>query len=175
MFHSADDRHYIPSHHLSFTRISNPSIKTFLKYYLNSKYSLSYVQAYSTGKSQKEINNWSIKRIPVPTAIAFDSVVPKIQAIEKKIAQTKQQIESLQNIVDDVLVVNEVKKDKFKPISQEVFSNRLAGIGKNSFLRIGAQYHAFYAVHHSLLFDSVPKSIPTRKLGTILKLYKNCV
>ncbi|MGA2172057.1 MAG: restriction endonuclease subunit S [Sedimentisphaerales bacterium] len=175
LFNSSNDKCYIPSHHLSFTSISDPNIRIFLKYYLNSKYILSYIQAYSTGKSQKEINNWSIKRIPVPTAVAFGSVVPEINSLEHKITQTKRKIELLQDVIDDVLIANHIKNDRFKPILQEVFANRFVDIGKNTFMRVGAQYHAFYVVHNSLLFDSVPSVVPTRKLGTRLRLCKKRV
>lgn len=175
LFEAPEGKKYIPSHHLSFTRITNSKIRFFLKYYLNSRHILPYIQTYSTGKSQKELNNWSIKRIPIPTKIDFDSIDSHIEEIEQQIKDIQKRIESVQDIIDDILVKMKVKEESFSPIIQESFSNQFAAIAKNSFLRAGAQYHAFYAVHNSLLFDSVPKDIPVKKLSGIIKLSKNNV
>ena len=175
LFNASEDKKYIPSHHLSFTRISDQRVRFFLKYYLNSRHILPYIQAYSTGKSQKEINNWSIKRIPIPTEIDFGSIDSQIEKIEQQIKHIQQKIESLQDVIDEILVEFGIKKEKFHLNPQEVFKNQFCTIGNNSFLRAGAQYHAFYAVHRSRLFDSTPKDIPLKRLGTIIGLLRNTV
>lgn len=179
LFDINSENKYIPSGYIIVVNVNDCEIiPQFLEFYLSTEFSKRYFEVRSSGKTQKNISQPDILSIPVPL-IPENKQLEVIASIDKqmlsRIRFLGEKTESLQNIIDDVLVKNGVKQDRFKPISQEVFSNRLVGIGKNSFLRMGAQYHAFYAVHHSLLFDSVPKSIPTRKLGTILKLYKNCV
>jgi restriction endonuclease S subunit len=179
LFDINDENKYIPSGYIIVVSVNNRwIIPQFLEFYLSTEFSKRYFEVRSSGKTQKNISQPDVLSIPIPL-IPENKQIEVVDHIDKeilsKIRFLEEKIELLQNIIDDVLVENGVKQDKFRLILQEVFSNRFEGIGKNSFLRTGAQYHAFYAVHNSLLFDSVSKSIPIRKLGTILKPYKNCV
>ena len=100
-----DNKIYIPSHHLAVIRFNNFEEALFLKYYLQSSFGSDFFWAFSTGKSQKEITNWSIRKLPIP-AIGKEireKIVSEIQQREEKSNQYKEQIKKLREEIDDLI------------------------------------------------------------------------
>lgn len=100
-----DRRFFIPSHHLAIMQFNNLENAVFLKYYLQSSFGLDFFWAFSTGKSQKEITNWSIRKLPIPTVdkITIEKIVSKIQQREEKSNQYKEQIKELRDEIDNFI------------------------------------------------------------------------
>ncbi len=100
-----DERIFIPSHHLAVIEFNNLDDALFLKYYLQSSFGSDFFWAFSTGKSQKEITNWSIRKLPIP---AIDKktqqkIVLEIQQREEKSNQYKEQIKKLREEIDNLI------------------------------------------------------------------------
>lgn len=100
-----------------------------------------------------------------------DRIIQKIDENEQKISQIKSIIESLQDIIDDVFVKYKVKSQKFTDDDKECFVLKASRIGKNLFLRLGAQYYSFFENHKGLLFDEKGKYSQV-SLGQVIKKHK---
>lgn len=99
-----------------------------------------------------------------------DKLLEKINKNEQLISQIKQKIESLQDIIDNIFVKYSIKTKKFVDEQEEHFNIYSQKLGENLFLRLGAQYYAFFEVHQGLLFDGGKyNQIP---LGQIIRRYK---
>jgi restriction endonuclease S subunit len=87
---------------MQFNNLENA---VFLKYYLQSSFGLDFFWAFSTGKSQKEITNWSIRKLPIPTVdkITIEKIVSEIQQREEKSNQYKEQIKELRDEIDNFI------------------------------------------------------------------------
>jgi hypothetical protein len=100
-----------------------------------------------------------------------DRIIQKINENEQKISQIKSKIESLQDIIDDVFVKYEVKSQRFVDHNEDHFVLKANRIGKNLFLRLGAQYYSFFENHKGLLFDENGKYGQV-SLGRLIKKHK---
>ncbi len=107
--------------------------------------------------------------IPLPPKDIQEQLVSEIEKIEALINKEKLKLISLQDIIDDFFVRNSVKSEKFRKWEFEVFASDLLGIGKQKFLRCGAQYRAFWDVYDGLLFNGKTK-YPIVKLGSLMRL-----
>lgn len=103
-----------------------------------------------------------------------EKLLEKIDNNEQAILQIKPKIESLQDIIDDVFVKYGVKSKKFSVSREEHFLINSRKVGNNLFLRLGAQYYAFFEVHQGLLFDEngIFEHVP---LGRLIKKHKTQV
>jgi len=102
---SDDEKTYIPSHHLAVIQFNNLEEALFLKYYIQSSFGSDFLWAFSTGKSQKEITNWSIRKLPIP---AIDEklrgkIVSEIHQREEKSNQYKEEIKKLREEIDNFI------------------------------------------------------------------------
>lgn len=88
-FKPPDDKIYIPSHHLAIVELSegNKVEKEFIRLFLQSDFARRYFWAFASGKGQKEISNWSIKSIPIPSCNDVSKVVGKSLKMEKRIRE----------------------------------------------------------------------------------------
>jgi restriction endonuclease S subunit len=102
---SDDEKIYIPSHHLAVIQLNNLDEALFLKYYVQSSFGSDFFWAFSTGKSQKEITNWSIRKLPIPAINEKlrEKIVSEIQQREEKSNQYKEQIKKLREEIDDLI------------------------------------------------------------------------
>lgn len=167
-FRKPDNKIYIPSHHLSVLRSSDPlEFKKFCVFWLRTKYCRDFFEAYATGKIQKEINNWSIRKVPIPKVHNISEVVSCCNAINDKIKERNKQIKSLQSIIDNVLARNNIKK-KYNESFFEILSTSFSDIKNQVFLRCGAQYRAFWDIHGGLLFEGTNKDIPIMRLSDLM-------
>ena len=100
-----EDRIFIPSHHLVVIQFNNFEEAIFLKYYLQSSFGSDFFWAFSTGKSQKEITNWSIRKLPIPDIdmSTKQKIVLEIQQREEKSNQYREQIKKLREEIDDLI------------------------------------------------------------------------
>lgn len=168
-----DDKNiYIPSHHLAVVSLHSHEEAVFLKNYLRSEFCAHFFWAFATGKSQKEITNWSIKRMPVPTNINPKVLARTLEDIEAKIKKNEESSKSIQAIIDTIL-----SKCKVKDVNQtnhraDIFTTDFLKIGERKFLRSGARYHAFWEMHKGLLFYDDKPTYPIYKLGDIMALHK---
>jgi len=105
---SEDDIIFIPSHHLAVIQFNNFEDAAFLKYYLQSSFGSDFFWAFSTGKSQKEITNWSIRKLPVPAIkkALREKIVSEIQQREEKSNQYKEEIKKLREEIDNLIYEN---------------------------------------------------------------------
>lgn len=170
---SDDDKNiYIPSHHLAVVSLHSHEEAVFLKNYLRSEFCYHFFWAFATGKSQKEITNWSIKRMPVPTNINPRVLAGNLEDIEAKINSSEELIKSTQVIIDTVLCKYKVKNINQTNHRADIFTTDFLKIGERRFLRNGARYHAFWEVHKGLLFDDEKPKYPIYKLRDIIALHK---
>lgn len=94
IFKRPDEKIYIPSHHLAvidFTENNEGGVK-FLEYYLKSEFPRKFFWSFATGKSQKEISNWSIKSLPIPWCKDPSKVSFKCSKLETKIKNLQKEI-----------------------------------------------------------------------------------
>jgi len=100
-----DERIYIPSHHLAVIQFNNLEDALFLKYYIQSSFGSDFFWAFSTGKSQKEITNWSIRKLPIPNIDnrTREKIVSEIHQQEEKNNQYKEQIKKLREEIDNLI------------------------------------------------------------------------
>lgn len=110
-------------------------------------------------------------KIPLPPKDIQEKLVSEIEKIESKIKKEKQEIIPLQDVIDEVFVRHNVKSEKFKKGELKVFTTNVLNIGKQKFLRCGAQYRAFWDAHIGLLFNEKTK-YPIIKLNSLMQLYK---
>ena len=170
-----DDK-YIASENVLFIRFNDKVFKNFeikfLAYYLAT---LGRLQIFllQTGGKAGNINQELLKEIIIPEVNLKlqRKIVHEIEKIEEKIKTEKQKIIPLQDVIDDVLIKYGVKSEKFKREEFEVFTTNALSIGKQKFLRCGAQYRAFWDVHGGLLFNGKTK-YPIVKLGSLMRLHK---
>ena len=94
IFNAPDDKTYIPSHHLAIVEIPQDSHlpPEYLRLFLQSEFARKYFRAFATGKSQKEISNWSIKSIPIPQCENPDEVAEQCLEIEQEIVDLQTSI-----------------------------------------------------------------------------------
>ena len=106
-----DEMIYIPSHHLAVIQFNDLEDALFLKYYIQSSFGSDFFWSFSTGKSQKEITNWSIRKLPIPNIDKKlkQEIVSEIQQREKKSIQYKEQIKNLQEEIDNLIYQNLAK------------------------------------------------------------------
>ncbi len=108
---SDDERIYIPSHHLAVIQFNNLEEALFLKYYIQSSFGSDFFWAFSTGKSQKEITNWSIRKLPIPTIDkkSREKIISEIQQREGESNQYKKEVKKLREEIDN-LIYNILKR-----------------------------------------------------------------
>lgn len=170
IFRRPDDKIYIPSHHLSVLR-SNDTLefKQFCVFWLRTKHCQRFFEAYATGKIQKEINNWSIRKVPIPKVENISKIVSCCSAKEVEIRGRNEKIVSLQKIIDEILVEYNIKEE-YSESFFEVLNSRFSKINNQVFLRCGAQYRAFWDKHGGLLFEGTNNDVPLRRLSELMKL-----
>jgi len=103
IFQRPDEKIYIPSHHLAiidFTK-NNEGDAKFLEYYLKSEFPKIFFWSFATGKTQKEISNWSIKSLPIPwckdpssVAVRCGKLEMQIKDLQKRMLESKQEFDS---------------------------------------------------------------------------------
>ncbi len=98
-------------------------------------------------------------------------LLEKIDENERAILRIKPKIEVIQDIIEDAFVKYKIKSKWLADSSEEHFSVNSRKVGDNLFLRLGAQYYAFFEVHQGLLFDEngMFEQVP---LGRLIKKYK---
>jgi len=94
IFNAPDNKTYIPSHHLAIVEIPQDSHlpPEYLRLFLQSEFARKYFWAFATGKSQKEISNWSIKSIPIPQCDNPGQVTKQCLQIERDIVDLQTSI-----------------------------------------------------------------------------------
>lgn len=162
------DKIFIPSHHLAIIKTSNPNDNLFLKYYLSSPFCKEFFESYATGKVQKEITNWSIKKIPIPLNVNKKKMVEKFKMIENKIAEKKQKMKSLQDIISVTLKKYKIKSNTFNDFSSEVLNINLTEVGLNKGIRLSSNYHSFWKNHGGYLFEGTDNTYEVLPLKRIL-------
>lgn len=172
IFNKPDDNIYIPSHHLSvLTSDHSLDFKQFCVYWLKSKECREFFEAYATGKIQKEITNWSIRKIPVPKIGNISKIVRRCNEINDDVVKRKSLLIPLQTIIDNVLSEKNIKP-KHRDSLFETLESHLSSIKNQPFLRCGAQYRAFWDKHDGLLFNGIGDSNQTIRLRYLLKPLK---
>ena len=168
-----DEKIYIPSGYLIIVKLKDGVNKKFLEYYLSHEFIETFIWVHAAGKAQQNISQAYIKRIPVPDIPEpiQQEIVSQIEKIEAKIKKEKQKIIPLQEVIDYIFVRYGVKSEKFKKGEFEVFTTNILNIGRQKFLRCGAQYRAFWDIHNGLLFNGKTK-YPIVKLGSLMRLHK---
>jgi restriction endonuclease S subunit len=104
VFDPPDDKIYIPSHHLAILQLCQPCPvdPEYIRLFLQSEFPRRYFWAFASGKSQKEISNWSIKSLPVPLPSDIESVVARCQHIESQISKFSEKLEALKRERSDI-------------------------------------------------------------------------
>lgn len=171
IFQAPDKEHYIPSHHLAIVKLPEKnSHLQFLKYYLQTNFAKDFFWAHATGKSQKEITNWSIRRMPVPKSQRYTEIAHSCQKIEQEIDRLRKDQVTLQHIIGDVLTRQDIRKTGGIEL-KEVLHSSLENISEQLYFRCSAQYRAFYENHDGLLFDDPNPKYPIRRVGELMRPY----
>jgi restriction endonuclease S subunit len=166
---------YVASNGFYVFKVKNPEWNgKFVFYLLRTKFIRDILDNnLSSGIGISSYKESDLLRIKIPVIILDiqNKVLKKIKPLQEKINEYYQNIESLQNIIDDVFVKYKVKSQKFTDGHEEHFLINSQKIGDNLFLRLGAQYYAFFEVHQGLLFDEDVKydRVP---LGRLIKKHK---
>jgi len=172
IFHPPDTKSYIPSHHLTVVKLPQEESRVqFLKFYLQTDFARDFFWAHATGKSQKEITNWSIRRIPIPRTDRFAEIASDCQQIETEIHQLRDQLQNLQDIVDHVFIASHLKSRRL-PVRRKTLQCSLESISQQFYLRCGAQYRAFYENHEGLLFDDPKPKYVIVRLSELMHRYR---
>jgi restriction endonuclease S subunit len=108
------DKKIIPSHHLAIIRLNSLTDALFLKYYVQSSFGADFLWALSTGKVQKEITNWSIKKLPIPIIDKKEKIVEEIQSRELKTKEAVEEIKRLRKQIDDLISEELSKRENSK-------------------------------------------------------------
>lgn len=105
-FQPPDGKIYIPSHHLAVVDLPEDEEHSieYLRLFLQSRFARAYFWAFASGKSQKEISNWSIKSIPIPQCDRPHEVASLILTIEKEVAMLQAEIEKKLIEKDEILL-----------------------------------------------------------------------
>ena len=166
------NKKYIGTTELLGFKIINSNVnKKYLLYILLAvRNSFEYL---TSGKTHPRMQVSDLLRIkiPLPPKDIQEQLVSQIEKIEAKIKEEKQRIIPIQEVIDDVFVKYGVKSEKSKKGEFEVFTTNISNIGRQEFLRCGAQYRAFWDVHNGLLFNGKTK-YPIIKLGSLMRLHK---
>ena len=164
------EKFFIPSHHLAVIKTSMPEDHLFLKYFLNYSFCRDFFEAFSTGKVQKEITNWSIKRIPIPLSLDKTLLTEKFRAIDSCIKEQQKNNISLQDSIDEVLSDFGIKSKSLANYRTKTILPFFTDIAKNKALRIGAEYNDFWLTHDGHLFEGTDENIEIVPLKRIIKL-----
>lgn len=103
IFQPQDDKVYIPSHHLAIVELLSREDAEYLRLLLQSGFARAYFWAFSSGKGQKEISNWSIKSIPIPQAGDPAHVVNECLRIEQDMSVLMEQLEEKREMKEKLL------------------------------------------------------------------------
>ncbi|MBA4312215.1 MAG: restriction endonuclease subunit S [Chlorobiaceae bacterium] len=151
------EKTFIPSHHLAIIKTSTPRDHLFLKYYLSFSFCKDFFDALSTGKVQKEITNWAIRKIPIPLLLNRSLLKKEFSKIDKWIGALEIKNVSLQTIVDEVLTQFKLKTNAESTYRAETLVPCLKDVAQNRAIRLGAQYNAFWLNHDGHLFEGTDK------------------
>jgi restriction endonuclease S subunit len=173
LFDIKSDKIYIPSGYLIVVKLKEKLSKKFVEYYLSHNFIEKYIQVHATGKTQQNISQAYIKKIPIPKIPREIElkIIKKIEKIEEEIKEEKQKLVSLQDVIEEVFIKYGIKSSKFEKKEFEAFITDSINIGKQKFLRYGPQYRAFWDVHKGLLFEDKTK-YKLVKLDSVIKLHK---
>lgn len=163
---------FIPSHHLAIIKTNNIEENIFLKHFMNYPFFKDYFNAFSTGKVQKEITNWSVKRIPIPYFNNKMALLKKLEKAENNINEISKSIFSLQHLIGKVLVKHKIKSDIYFDYRTSSFNTSILNVSKNKSVRIGAEYNDFWKNHNGNLFDDFNKKMDLLPLKRILTFCK---
>jgi restriction endonuclease S subunit len=105
VFRAPDAKVYIPSHHLAIVEIAEhwSELIEYLRLFLQTDFARKYFWAFASGKSQKEISNWSIESIPIPRVDRPEDITAQGLEIEYEINRLRREIERLSVSKDEVL------------------------------------------------------------------------
>jgi len=166
------NKKYIGTTELLGFKIINPNVnKKYLLYILlHIRHNFEYL---TSGKTHPRIQVSDLLRIkiPLPPLDVQNQLVDEIEKIEKKIAEEKQKIIPLQEVIDSILVRYKVKDRKFERRNLKAFTTKIIDISKQKFLRCGVRYRAFWDVYDGLLFDG-KSEYKIDRLGSVMSLYK---
>jgi len=165
-----DDKIFIPSHHLAIIKTSTPDEMLFLKYYLTFSFCKNFFDAFSTGKVQKEITNWSIRKIPIPKSLNKTKLEEDFKRIDLVIKREQLNNISLQDSIDYVFTKYNLKSKSLFSYRTENIVTDLLCIAKNKALRIGSEYNDFWLTHKGQLFKDTNESMDLLPLKRIIKL-----
>lgn len=165
-----EDKIFIPSHHLAIIKTSTPDEMLFLKYYLTYAFCKNFFNAFSTGKVQKEITNWSIRRIPIPKLLNKTKLEEDFNVIDAKIKKEQIKNISLQDSIDDIFSKYDLKSKSLSSYRTQNIITDLLYIGKNKALRIGAEYNDFWLTHNGHLFEGTSKNYEITPLKWLIEL-----
>lgn len=154
---SLEDKVFIPSHHIAVVKTSNPEDNLFWKYYLNFSFFKDFFDALSTGKVQKEITNWAIRKVAVPVSINKTLLSEQFSKIDKQSRSLQKENIRLQDSIEEVLIKFGIKTKSLSSYRTNTLNPFISDIAKNKTLRIGAKYSDFWLTHHGLLFEGTDK------------------
>lgn len=165
-----EEKIFIPSHHLAVIKTSTPEDHLFLKYYLSYGFCRDFFDALSTGKVQKEITNWSIRKIPIPISLNKSKLTEKFKKIDDQIRVHQLDNIPLQDSIDEVLSTLGIKTKSSGNYRTRTLIPSLTDVAKNKALRIGAEYNDFWLFHNGHLFEGTDETIKIVPLKEIMKL-----
>lgn len=103
VFGLSDNLIYIPSGYLIIVEIDENEVRgKFIEYFLNSKLMRTYFDVFGTGKTQKNIAQPDIRRIPIPDLTIKDQeeIIKSLEPIRKHIKEKREEIEVLKGQIE---------------------------------------------------------------------------
>ncbi len=173
LFDLENEKIYIPSGYLIVIKLKDGVNKKFVEYYLSLDFVEKYIHIHAAGKTQQNISQIYIKRVPIPDVPPNlqEEMIKRLAEVEERLKKEKQKLNTLQEVIEEAFIRYGVKSTKFERKEFEAFITEASKIADQKFLRCGAQYRAFWDVHNGLLFEGKSK-FPIVKLGAVMKLHK---
>ena len=145
-----------------------------LKYYLLHQSFRNKAVFLRSGKSQShpriQKDDFFNLRIPLFDKASQTRLLKKIEKIEAGINSSRDKIESLQSIIDQVFTKYSLKSKSESNYRTRTLIPSLTNVAKNKALRIGAEYNDFWLFHNGRLFAGTDETIKILPLKEIMKL-----
>lgn len=155
-----------------FTVSHDKTTPRFIQYLLLTDRFLDTSELLMYGKEHPRISIADLRhlKVPLPDLKTQQTLSEEISELEDEIQRKHEEMDSLQQIIDDVFVTYNLKehandRSRESPIT---FQERASHIGNQKFLRCGALYRGFYNVFDGLLFDQNGSKYSVKKLGEII-------
>lgn len=154
------------------SKLVNPKVLKYLFLHKLFREKASFLRA---GKSQShprlQRDDFFNLRIPLLSQKTNFKIIKEIEPIEKLLLQKKDDLETLQDIIDEVLIKYKVKTKYYEKKAVLKIDSNMSNVAKQFALRIGSEYNSFWLNQNGNLFDSRTNEYTIVPLKRVIKQY----